>query len=41
MVQGEKKAKGTGRLEKHFGLTTLPPPGCLRVLADKKSEWKV
>lgn len=29
MVQGEKDAKGTGKLEKHSG---LPPPGCLRVL---------
>lgn len=32
MVQGEKEAKGTGKLEKHFGLTTLPPLGCLGVL---------
>lgn len=32
MVQGEKEAKGAGKLEKRSGLTTLPPPGCLRVL---------
>lgn len=31
-VQGRKEAKGTGKLEKHSGLTTLLPQGCLRVL---------
>lgn len=32
MVQGEEDTKGKGKLEKHSGLATLPPPGCLRVL---------